>query len=433
MISQADVIAYVLADLVLILVAARMLGRAASALRQPRVAGEIAAGILIGPTLLGGHVGTGSTEGAGLVDRLYPAEAFAFLSLIGQIGLVLYMFLVGIALDRRALRRRKRQIGVVATATGVAPIALGFAAAPLFDSSAWRPLGVGDLTFSLFLAAGLAATALPVLARLLQEKGLVATPVGVITVGVAGLVTVIAFLLVAAGSASATGGGVVVDVVLRLGLAVSFTLLLLLIVRPVLGWVLGSIDAERNIGSILSLLVILALASGLVADRIGVTALIGGLFLGLVVPLTPGLVERVEARLHDVVVLVFLPVFFAVSGLVTDLRVLDFGMAPGLLLFFVLLVAAKWLPAYLAGRATGLAGAEAHAVGVLVTCGGVLALVVGLTGLELGVLTSELQVTFVLGALVTLVLAGPLVDRLLAAPAVPAEAMREPGSVAPQD
>ena len=236
MISQADVIAYVLADLVLILVAARMLGRAASALRQPRVAGEIAAGILIGPTLLGGHVGTDSTEGAGLVDRLYPAEAFAFLSLIGQIGLVLYMFLVGIALDRRALRRRKRQIGVVATATGVAPIALGFAAAPLFDSSAWRPLGVGDLTFSLFLAAGLAATALPILARLLQEKGLVATPVGVITVGVAGLVTVIAFLLVAAGSASATGGGVVVDVVLRLGLAVSFTLLLLLIVRPVLGF-----------------------------------------------------------------------------------------------------------------------------------------------------------------------------------------------------
>lgn len=262
MIAKADVIAYVLADLVLILVAAGIMGRAAAALRQPRVAGEIVAGILIGPTVLGGHVGAGSTAGAGLVDRIYPPEAFAFLSLIGQIGLVLYMFLVGIGLDRRLLHGRRRQICLVAAAAAATPIVLGFLAAPLFEGSTWRPPEVGDLTFSLFFAAGVAATALPVLGRLLQEKGLIATPTGVISIGAAGLVTVVAFLLVAAGSTSASGGSVAGDVATRLALAGALVLVLFVVVRPALGWVLGRVDETRHAGPILVALIALALATG---------------------------------------------------------------------------------------------------------------------------------------------------------------------------
>ncbi len=414
MTSQADVIAYVLADLVLILVAARLMGRAAAALGQPSVVGEIAAGILIGPTILGGHVAAGVADGAGLVDRLYPPEAFAFLSLIGQIGLVLYMFLVGIELDRRMLRGRRRQIGLVAAASGLAPIVVGFAAAPLFGNATWQPPGVGDLTFALFLAAGLAATALPVLARLLQEKGLIMTPVGVTSVGVAGLVTIVAFLLVAAGRTSIDGGSVVRDTAIRLALTVALILVLLTVVRPALGWALGAVDKIRHAGSILTALLALALASGLLADRIGVNALIGGLLFGLAVPAGGGLGDMVLARLRDIVVLMFMPVFFAVSGLVTDLRVLSLHAVPGLLIFLLLLFAGKWGPAYVAARATGLDRGEANAIGVLLSCGGVLVLVVGLSALQLGVITSALHSAFVLGALVTLVLAGPLVDRFLA-------------------
>lgn len=411
---QADVIAYVLADLVLILVAARALGRVAAALGQPSVVGEIAAGILIGPTLLGGHVATGATAGAGLVDQIYPPESFAFLALIGQIGLVLFMFLVGVELDRRLLRGHRRQIVLVAAVSGVAPIAIGFAAAPLFDGPTWQPTGVGDLTFSLFLAAGFAATALPVLARLLQEKGLMATPVGVTTVGVAGVVTVVAFMLVAAGTASADGGGVLWDVATRLVLAAALIVVLLAVVRPVLGWALGRIDVVQNSGSVLTALLALALTSGLVADRIGVNALIGGLLFGLAVPVRGGLGDMVLSKLSDIVGLMFMPVFFAVSGLVTDLRVLSVDALPGLLLFLLLLIAGKWGAAYLAARATGHAGSEANAIGVLLSCGGVLVLVVGLIALQMAVITPQLHSAFVLSALVTLVMAGPLADRFIA-------------------
>jgi len=167
-ITQADVIAYVLADLVLILVAARIMGRVAAMLGQPRVAGEITAGILIGPTLLGGQV--------------------------------------------RAM------------------------------------------------------------------------------------------------------GGVVVDVVTRLALVAALVLVLLAVVRPVLGWGFRRVDETRHAGSILAGLLILALTSGLVSDRIGISALIGGFLVGLAVPVTPTLVDMIVTRLHEVVVLLFLPVFFAVSG-----------------------------------------------------------------------------------------------------------------------
>ena len=416
---QADVIAYVLADLVLILVAARALGRVAAALGQPSVVGEIAAGILIGPTLLGGHVATGATAGAGLVDQIYPLESFAFLALIGQIGLVLFMFLVGVELDRRLLRGHRRQIVLVAAVSGVAPIAIGFAAAPLFDGPTWQPTGVGDLTFSLFLAAGFAATALPVLARLLQEKGLMATPVGVTTVGVAGVVTVVAFMLVAAGTASANGGGVLWDVATRLVLAAALIVVLLAVVRPVLGWALGRIDVVQNSGSVLTALLEQAAkaqltTADLVADRIGVNALIGGLLFGLAVPVRGGLGDMVLSKLSDIVGLMFMPVFFAVSGLVTDLRVLSVDALPGLLLFLLLLIAGKWGAAYLAARATGHAGSEANAIGVLLSCGGVLVLVVGLIALQMAVITPQLHSAFVLSALVTLVMAGPLADRFIA-------------------
>lgn len=170
----------------------------------------------------------------------------------------------------------------------------------------------------------------------------------------------------------------------------------------------------------------------MLADRIGVNALSGGLLVGLAVPVTRELADLLLDRLRDVVVLLFLPVFFAVSGLVTDLRLVDLDLVPGLLLFLFLLVAAKWGPAYLACRATGLPRTEAHAVGVLLTCGGVLVLVVGIVGLELETITQELQAVFVLAALVTLVLAGPLVDRFLTRTAGPMEAATAPCRVGAQ-
>ena len=419
--------AYVLADLAIILVVLRVGGRVAGALSQPPVVGEIVAGILIGPSILGGHVGTRATEGVGLVDRIFPPDAYAFLSVTGQVGLVLYMFLVGIELDHRLLRGRRRQVLVVAGATAVAPIIFGFAAAPIFDGSTWRPSGVGAVTFALFLAAGLGATALPVMARLLQQKGLMGTAVAAMSLGVAGLVTVVVFLVIGAASASARGAGIGGDVGVKLAWTAGLILLLFVIARPAMAWALRLADEERHLGTILTVLLALALATGLAADRIGINALVGGFLFGLAVPARQELADAVLGRLSDMIVLFFLPVFFAVSGLVTDFRELEVSALPGVVLFVALMVASKWGPGYVAGRASGLAGPEANALGVLLSCGGLLILVVGLIGLDLGVITQELHAAFVVGAVATLVMAGPLLDhfmvRAAAAPDPPAPAI----------
>ena len=306
-------------------------------------------------------------------------------------------------------------------ATAAAPLALAFAAAPAFHGSTWRPPGVSGTTFALFLGAGLGATALPVMARLLQEKRLMATPVAAMSLGVAGLVTVVVFLVIAAASASAKGSGVGGDVGAKLVWTVALIAFLLLIARPAVRWALRRVDEEHHLGTILTALLALALATGLAADRIGINALVGGFLFGVSVPATQELADAVLARIKDMIVLVFLPVFFAVSGLMTDFRQLHLGLLPGVLLFLVLMVAGKWGPGYLAGRASGLAGPEANTLGVLLSCGGLLVLVVGLIGLQLGVITPELQATFVIGAIATLIMAGPLVDHFMARDAASAE------------
>ena len=416
---DADVAAYVLADLAIILIALRIGSRVAAWLSQPPVVGEIVAGILIGPSVLGGHVGVGAAAGAGLVDRIFPPEAYAFLSITGQVGLVLYMFLVGIELDQRLLGGRRQQILVVSLATAVTPIVLGFAAAPLFAGDTWRPAGVGDTTFALFLAAGLAATALPVMARLLQQKGLMGTPVAAMSLGVAGIVTVVVFLVIAAASASAGGGSISGDVGVKLAWTVGLIVGLVAVARPLMRLALARVDERGDLATPITLLLALALATGLAADRIGINSLVGGFLFGLSVPATRELADAVLERVKDMVVLVFLPVFFAVSGLVTDIRRVEVGVLPGIVLFLVLMIVGKWGPGYLAGRASGLPGAEANALGVLLSCGGLLVLVVGLIGLQLGVITPELQVTFVVGAIATLIMAGPLLDRFMAQAAAP--------------
>jgi Kef-type K+ transport system membrane component KefB len=425
-----EVVAYVLADIAIILVAARLVGTLFERIGQPRIVGEIVAGILIGPTVLGGELdkaanpdaGTPAIAGSGLTQDLYPLQAFAFLNTIGQIALVFYMFLVGIELDKRLLRGRGRDMTIVAVAVTTVPVALGFLAAPLLDSATWRPPGVSAGTFALFLGAGIATTAFPVMARILQEKGLLATPMGAVGIGSAALVTVFMFLVIAAASASAKDAGIVEETGIRFVLLIALAAGLVLVVRPLIAWVVSRrfVEGQPLDGNLLALLLVGALATGLAADRIVGVALLGGfMFAALAVPAAAGLAEAVIARTTDMVVLFFLPIFLAVSGLRTDLTLLEGGLIGGIVLFLALMVVGKLAVGYLAGRAVGLSGAEAGTIGALMNCRGLLILVVALIGLQLGVITPKMQLAFVFGAIVTTMMTGPLVDRF-----VPAEKAR---------
>src|SRR5258708_14986088 len=181
--------------------------------RQPRVVGEIIAGMLVGPTVLGGHLATAAlpgkpgVDGEGLTNALYPVQAFAFLNLVGQIALVFFMFLVGLELDQRLLKGRLRQILVMSIAVVAVPVAFGFVVGGVLNDATWRPAGIDSTTFSLLMGAGLSVTAFPVMARILQEKGLIATPMGAIGVGAAAVVTLLMVLVIAAASAPAQGSG----------------------------------------------------------------------------------------------------------------------------------------------------------------------------------------------------------------------------------
>jgi Kef-type K+ transport system membrane component KefB len=435
--APADVVAYVLAALAIILVAARLVGGLFVRLGQPRVVGEIIAGILIGPTVLGGRLASpplpagapgGPSDlvpGTGLVNTVFPLPAVSFLTLVGTVALVFYMFLVGLELDQRLLKGRGRQIMTMAIAVVAVPIALGFAVAGFFDDAVWRPQGASTTTLALFLGAGLSVTAFPVMARILQEKGLMRTQMGVVGVGAAAVVTVLMFLAIAAASASAGGSGIAGGVAVKLGFTVALIAALLLVVRPLMGLATRRWEPGRPLGTLLALMLVGALVTALAADRIGINALVGGFLFGASVPAKEGLAEAVIERLEDAVVIFFLPIFLAVSGLRTDLKLITVDLLPGLLLFLALMIGGKWGVGYLAGRAVGLRGNQANTLGVLLNCRGLLILVVGLIGLQLQVITPQMQGVFVIGAIVTTLMTGPLVDVFVRREEVAAEADRK--------
>jgi Kef-type K+ transport system membrane component KefB len=432
-----DVIAYVMGDLAIILVAARLVGGLFVRFGQPRVVGEIIAGILIGPTLLGGQLAAAPSPtapdgvaGVGLVNDVYPLQAFAFLNLVGQIALVLYMFLVGLELDQRLLQGRGRQIAIMAIAVVAVPLGLAFATGGFFDDPSWKTEGISTTTFLLFLGAALSVTAFPVMARILQEKGLMASQMGALGVGSAAVVTVLMFLAIAAASASAEGSGVLGGVGIKFGLVLALWAGLLLLIRPAMGWIVRRWQPGQPVGSIIAITLIGALLTALATDRIIGVGLVGGFLFGTAVPASQELVETIVDRLEDAVVVFFLPVFLAVSGLRTDLKTITLELVPGLLIFLALMIVGKWGAGYLAGRAVGLRGNQANTLGVLLNCRGLLILVVGLIGLQLGVITPGMQGVFVIGAIVTTLMTGPLVDVFLRREEVSLEARRRSSGVA---
>jgi Kef-type K+ transport system membrane component KefB len=199
----------------------------------------------------------------------------------------------------------------------------------------------------------------------------------------------------------------------KLGLALALALFLLVAVRPVLGWVIERRfrPGEELDGDLFGLLIIGAFLTAAATDRIGVEALTGGFLFGAAVPQVPGLARAMLARLSDFVVIVLMPVLLAVAGLHTNLRAFDLEDVGGLLLFLAVMVVSKWGVSAFVGPAVGLSLREANAIGVLMNCRGLEILIVGLIGLQAGVLTEQMMAVFVLGAIVTTLMTGPLFSR----------------------
>ena len=425
-----EVVAKVLLALALILFAARLIGGLFERLGQPRVVGEIVAGVLIGPTVLGGslavaaipEVGKAAVDGSGLVNELYPLQVFQFLSLLGTVTLALFMLLLGLQMEQRLLKGRGGQIVGVSLALVAVPLALGFAVGAVLDTpGVWHAeldaLGnpVSDTTQALFIAAALAVSASPALARILQERRLMNTDLGAIGMGASTLITALMFLVLAGGVASSHGQGVVEAVGIKAAWTIALVAFLFLAVRPALGWLVARrFDPDRGLDAeLVAVLLLGTLLSSFAAELIGVNALVGAFVFGAAVPQVPGLAAAFTERLQTLLLIFLVPVFLAVAGIQTDLRVLEPSLIGGVLLFLAASIAGKWFAAVPVGIGFGLGWRKSNALGVLLNCRGLEILIIALVGKQLGVLTPAMIAAFMIAAIVTTLMTAPLAAAFL--------------------
>lgn len=405
--SPDALFAVVAADIAVILVAGLLLGRLARRLGQPPVIGEIVAGIALGPSLLGllpGH----------LTTLVFPTGARPYLSLVAQLGVVLFMFTVGWEFDAAVLRGRLLAVPGV-TFGGVAlPFALGIGVAAVVHSRHATVHGsyVGLLPLALFLGVAMSISAFPVLARLLTDRGIQHTRIGTLALASAAMEDVLAWCLLAvvAATVSAGGAGRALPVLLRFaGYAVAMAFGL----RPALRRVLG-----RWTPSPAGLAVLLAagtLLSAATTSWVGVHPIFGAFAFGLVLRRDGGRSWQVAVQPLRQAATILLPVFFIVTGLSVDIAALpasgwaEFGL--------ILLVACtgKLIGAAVPARLSGMTRRESVGVGLLMNTRGLTELIVLNIGLGLGVLDGGLFTVMVLMALVTTAMAGPLLPFVLPA------------------
>ncbi|MEV4296114.1 cation:proton antiporter domain-containing protein [Microbispora rosea] len=375
-------------------------GALVSRIGQPRVIGEIIAGILLGPSLLGLLAPAAGTY-------LFPASVVSALGVLAQVGLVLFMFMIGLELDFGRLRGQGARLASVAGASIVVPFVLAIGLALVLYPG--YGAGADELVFCLFIGAAMAITAFPVLARLLKESGLAGTRVGTLSLVSAAVNDVVAWCLLAfvIALSRATGAG---DGLMTLVLAVVYVAAMLGVVRPLLA-------RMDNVPIWLALVV--ALLAAWLADRAGIHVIFGGFVAGAVMPRQPEWRRTVHERLDMVVTHLLLPVFFVMTGLSTHVEGLRTAGVWGVaLLVIVVATAGKFGGTALAARAAGERWTDAFTLGVLMNTRGLTELVVLSVGLQLGIISSTVFTVMVLMALVTTLMAPPLL-RLIARRSAP--------------
>ena len=392
--SSAELTRHLFLATAVVVLAAYLGGLVARRLGQPKVLGEIIAGIMLGPSLLGA-VWPEATA------TLFPAELLPWLKSLAEIGLVLFMFLVGVELDREHLRGQGHRAVVVSHASIIAPFLMGFALGWWMHPIVGGPSS--DLAFSLFVGAAMAVTAFPVLARILQETGLDRTRVGTMTLACAAVddVTAWCILAVVLAVAQDTGSGPVLITVFA---SIAFIAFMWFVIRPLLA---------RRAEVPIALAIGIALASAWATDLIGIHAIFGAFLAGVVMPRTPGerllLVDRLEVAVGTLL----LPVFFMMVGLSTELGLVDTPQLWALTVAVIAVaVGGKLGGAGLAARAVGETWRDAWTIGVLMNTRGLTEVVILSVGLERGIIDETTFTMMVMMALVTTLAAVPLLRRI---------------------
>jgi K+:H+ antiporter len=389
----------VIGDLALVLVASWLMGALAGRCGQPAVIGQILAGIALGQSLLGrlpGH----------LTTRLFPAAALPSLTVLANVAVVIFMFVVGYELDLRPLRGQRRAAPFVATSGLLLPLGLGIAAAVAFRSR-FNALGspYSSHAFALFLGVVLSITALPVLAAIIRERGIAGTRAGITATAAAGIMDAGAWLLLTM-TAAVTVHKQGRPPWLTVLLLCAFAAAMLSAVRPLLRWWMGR--RISVLSSKLPIALLLALTSAWVTASLGLHPVFGGFLAGLTMPSLDGKPDDEVLRPLEQVAGLLLPLFFVVTGLSVNIGKLDADAFVVLAIVVAVACAGKLGSAYPACRLGGLPPRESAGVAVLVNTRGLTELIALNVGLTDGIISKQLFAVLVLMTVITTMATSPL-------------------------
>jgi Kef-type K+ transport system membrane component KefB len=397
-------IAAIFLSIAIVLVVARLFGIVAVKIGQPRVIGEVIAGLVLGPSLLG-------LISKNLQASLFPTDTLSALAVVANLGLIFYMFLVGLEVDRGTLKGKVAQAAAISNASVALPMLLGIAVAlPLY-----KLVGPNKkfVAFAIFMGVSMSITAFPVLARILSERRMIKRPVGSLAIACAAIDDVSAWFLIALATTIAVSG-TFGDVAKTIGEAVGFTLIMALVVRRVLGRMATAFDeVGRMSNGWFAAIIILVLLSSYITETINIAFIFGGFIMGMIMPRHARMNEEVTRRIEDFVVTLLLPVFFVYTGLRTNIGLLD---RPELWLLTLGLIGiailGKLAGAAIAAKVSGYDWRASAVIGTLMNTRGLTELIVLNLALDAGAISNSLFAMLVIMAVVTTMMAGPLLKLL---------------------
>jgi len=395
---------HVLLALVCILLLGRWMGKLFVYFGQPRVIGEMVAGIMLGPSLLGWIWPTAQ-------HFVLPENVAPYLKIIADIGVILYMFLVGLELNAGIIRSRAHATVAISHTSILVPFLLGVTLA-LWLFPHYAPGHTPFVSFALFMGIAMSITAFPVLARILTDRKMENTPLGVVALSCAAIDDVTAWCLLAfvVGVAQAEVGGAVQTILY----AVGYIAIMLFVVRPLAVRHLGhdSVAPQKR----MAVWVLVALLfSAMTAEWIGIHAIFGAFLLGAIIPHDADVAIDFQHKLEDIVKILLLPAFFAYTGMRTEIGLVSGWQAWGFTAVIILVATlGKFGGSCAAARITGLDWRTSAALGVLMNTRGLMELVVLNIGLEMKVISPTLFAMMVIMALTTTMMTTPILQRLSA-------------------
>ncbi|KAG1780765.1 Sodium/hydrogen exchanger family-domain-containing protein [Suillus placidus] len=388
-----------------IIMMAQLLSLGLGRMKQPKVIAEVLGGILLGPTAFG--------RIPGFTQHIFPPHSLPYLSLVANIGLCLFLFIVGLEIDASIIKRNARMSAIVSLAGMALPFGLGSAlSVPLYHQ--FIDPSIQFTYFMLFTGVAYSITAFPVLCRILTELKLLDTTVGIVVLSAGVGNDVVGWTLLALSVALVNAGSGLTALWVLLT-CVAFTMFLLLVVKRVMLWLARATGSTDNGPTMFYMTVVMILlwACAFFTDIVGVNAIFGAFLAGIIVPREGGLAIALTEKLEDMVSIIFLPLYFTLSGLNTDLGLLDNGITWAFTIAIACLAfLGKFGGCTIASRLSGFSWREASTIGALMSCKGLVELIVLNVGLSAGILSPRVFSMFVLEALTLTFMTTPLVTAL---------------------